>query len=102
MCPSKSADDRQAQPATGTEARVGVPEIMQAHAGQTRALGDRMPRALQIVARLLRIVAGYYVGADAHLDNDPLRRASEAIAGRIAAALDGNCQAHVVPMRARS
>jgi hypothetical protein len=25
----------------------------------------------------------------AHLDNDPLRRASESIAGRIAAALDG-------------
>ncbi len=26
------ADDRQAQPATGTEARVGVPQIMQTNA----------------------------------------------------------------------
>jgi integrase len=32
----------------------------------------------------------------AHLDNDPLRRASEAIAGRIAAALDGKPNATIV------
>ncbi len=32
----------------------------------------------------------------AHLDADPLRRASEIIAGRIAAALDGNGKAEIV------
>ena len=35
----------------------------------------------------------------AHLDNDPLRRASKAIAGRIAAALGGNAKAVVLPLR---
>jgi len=35
----------------------------------------------------------------AHLDNDPLRRASESIAARIASALDGE-NGHVVPIKA--
>jgi hypothetical protein len=35
----------------------------------------------------------------AHLDNDPLRRASESIAGRIAAALEGNPTSIIIPMR---
>jgi hypothetical protein len=35
----------------------------------------------------------------AHLDNDPLRRASETIAGRIAAALEGDQQLNVLPLR---
>lgn len=34
----------------------------------------------------------------AHLDNDPLRRASEAIATRIAAAMDGNQKATVLQL----
>ena len=58
------ADDRQPHATAGTEARVGVPQIVQANAGQTGALGDGIPRALQIVARLLRIVAGHHVRAD--------------------------------------
>jgi integrase len=57
---------------------------------------------LPIIGRLLGHMQPATTARYAHLDNDPLRRASEAIAGRIAAALDGNCQAHVVPMRARS
>jgi len=39
-------------------------EIMQAHAGQTGSLGDGIPGALQIVAWLLRIVAGHDERAD--------------------------------------
>src|SRR5262245_19982193 len=38
---------------------------MQAYAGQTRALGDTIPRALQIVSRLVRVVAGHHIGANA-------------------------------------
>ena len=60
----QAPDDREAQPAAGTEARVGVPQIMQANADQTGALCDGIPRALQIVARLRGIVAEYNVRAD--------------------------------------
>lgn len=50
---------------------------------------------LPIIGRLPGKITARY----AHLDNDPLRRASEAIAGRIAAALEGNGGASVLPMR---
>ena len=60
----QAPDDRQAQPAAGTEARVGVPQIMQANADQTGTLSDGIPRALQVMARLRRIVAEYNVRAD--------------------------------------
>jgi integrase len=45
---------------------------------------------LPIIGRLLGHVQVATTARYAHLDNDPLRRASEAIARRIAAALDGN------------
>jgi len=60
----QAADDRQAQPTTGTEARIGVPQIVQANADQTCPLGDGTPRTFQIMARLFRIVAGHHVGTD--------------------------------------
>lgn len=41
------------------------------------------------IGRLLGHAQAATTARYAHLDNDPLRRASEAIAGRIAAALDG-------------
>lgn len=44
---------------------------------------------LPIIGRLLGHSQVATTARYAHLDNDPLRRASEAIAGRIAAALDG-------------
>jgi integrase len=44
---------------------------------------------LPIIGRLLGHAQAATTARYAHLDNDPLRRASEAIAGRIAAALDG-------------
>lgn len=44
---------------------------------------------LPIIGRLLGHSQAATTARYAHLDNDPLRRASEAIAGRIAAALDG-------------
>lgn len=45
---------------------------------------------LPIIGRLLGHAQVTTTARYAHLDNDPLRRASEAIAGRIAAALEGN------------
>jgi integrase len=51
---------------------------------------------LPIIGRLLGHAQPTTTARYAHLDNDPLRRASEAIAGRIAAALEGNPRAPVV------
>jgi integrase len=53
---------------------------------------------LPIIGRLLGHAQMATTARYAHLDNDPLRRASEAIAGRIAAALEGKRQGIVVPM----
>jgi integrase len=54
---------------------------------------------LPIIGRLLGHAQAATTARYAHLDNDPLRRASEAIAGRIAAALDGSPTAEIVPLR---
>lgn len=54
---------------------------------------------LPIIGRLLGHAQAATTSRYAHLDNDPLRRASEAIAGRIAAALEGNRTAIVLPLR---
>jgi integrase len=54
---------------------------------------------LPIIGRLLGHAQATTTARYAHLDNDPLRRASEAIAGQIAAALDGNQNANVFPLR---
>jgi len=50
---------------------------------------------LPIIGRLLGHAQMATTARYAHLDNDPLRRASESIAGRIAAALDGT-RSHTV------
>ena len=54
---------------------------------------------LPIIGRLLGHAQVATTARYAHLDNDPLRRASEAIAERIAAALEGNKKSSVVSMR---
>lgn len=54
---------------------------------------------LPIIGKLLGHTHAATTARYAHLDADPLRRASEAIAGRIAAALDGQGAAVVTPMR---
>lgn len=54
---------------------------------------------LPIIGRLLGHAQAATTARYAHLDNDPLRRASETIAGRIAAALDGNWRSSVVALR---
>jgi integrase len=51
---------------------------------------------LPVIGRLLGHAQAATTARYAHLDNDPLRRASEAIAGRIAAALDGKRPAAVL------
>ena len=55
---------------------------------------------LPIIGKLLGHAQATTTARYAHLGNDPLRRASEAIAGRIAAALEGNPKASVIPLRA--
>jgi integrase len=83
--------------------RAGLPGVRLHDLRHTYAsFGAGGGLGLPIIGRLLGHMQPATTARYAHLDNDPLRRASEAIAGRIAAALDGNCQAHVVPMRARS
>jgi integrase len=54
---------------------------------------------LPIIGRLLGHAQAATTARYAHLDNDPLRRASEAIAARISAALDGNPHTNVLPLR---
>jgi integrase len=56
---------------------------------------------LPIIGRLLGHAQAATTSRYAHLDNDPLRQASEMIAGRIAAALCGNRNAVVLPLRGR-
>jgi integrase len=56
---------------------------------------------LPIIGRLLGHAQATTTARYAHLDNDPLRRASEAIAGRIAAALDGNRKGIVLSLGKR-
>jgi integrase len=53
---------------------------------------------LPIIGKLLGHTQSSTTMRYAHLDNDPLRRASESIAGRIAAALDGR-SSDVVAMK---
>jgi integrase len=55
---------------------------------------------LPVIGRLLGHSQASTTARYAHLDNDPLRRASEVIAGRIAAALEGNRPENILPMRA--
>ena len=55
---------------------------------------------LPIIGRLLGHAQAATTARYAHLDNDPLRRASEAIGGRIAAALNGKKRAgSVMPLK---
>jgi integrase len=52
---------------------------------------------LPIIGRLLGHTQAATTARYAHLDNDPLRRASEAIAGQLSAALDGK-RAELIPL----
>lgn len=56
---------------------------------------------LPVIGRLLGHTQAATTARYAHLDNDPLRRASEAIAGRIAAALNGNNAASITGLEKR-
>jgi len=57
---------------------------------------------LPIIGRLLGHAQAATTARYAHLDNDPLRRASEAIAGRIAAALEGKPKAAMIGLRGQA
>lgn len=57
---------------------------------------------LPIIGRLLGHAQTTTTARYAHLDNDPLRRASEAIAARIAAALEGSSTASVQTLSRRA
>ena len=56
---------------------------------------------LPIIGRLLGHAQAATTARYAHLDADPLRRASEAIGGRIAAALEGKSAGLVVQLKGR-
>jgi integrase len=56
---------------------------------------------LPIIGKLLGHSQAATTHRYAHLDNDPLRRASETIAGQIAAAMAGRSTAEVVPIKGR-
>ncbi|WP_114943484.1 site-specific integrase [Microvirga calopogonii] len=56
---------------------------------------------LPIVGKLLGHTQAATTARYAHLDADPLRRASDRIAGTIAAALEGRPEAEVVPLKTR-
>ena len=57
---------------------------------------------LPIIGRLLGHAQAATTARYAHLDNDPLRRASETIASRIAAALNGSPKASVRRLQRRA
>src|SRR5207253_11028649 len=54
---------------------------------------------LPIIGKLLGHARASTTQRYAHLDNDPLRKAAEAIGGRIAAAMDGKPSAEVMEIR---
>ena len=56
---------------------------------------------LPIIGKVLGHTQAVTTHRYAHLDNDPLRRASETKAGQIAAALEGRSMAEVVPIKGR-
>jgi|SRR6516225_9399880 len=62
--PQQLADDRQAEPTTGTKARIGVPKIMKADAFEPGTPCYRLPWTLEIRARLFGIIARHDVGAE--------------------------------------
>jgi integrase len=94
----------------GTRQRCGCRRGCRRLYGRTQALGRGDATAcavvasfgagsglgLPIIGRLLGHAQAATTARYAHLDNDPLRRASEAIAGNIAAALEGSQKAPVV------
>src|SRR3974377_1056689 len=63
------------------------------------SLGGGGGVGLPIIGKLLGHTQSATTARYAHLDNDPLRRATESIGSRIAAALDGKHGATVVEMK---
>jgi hypothetical protein len=66
-----------------------------------RALAQAVGLGLPIIDKLLGHTRSATTARYAHLDNDPLHRATESIGSRIAAALDGKRGATVVAMKER-
>ena len=76
--------------------RAGLPEVRLHDLRHTYAsFGAGSGLGLPIIGRLLGHTQPATTARYAHLDNDPLRRASEAIAGHLAAALEGAQKAPV-------
>jgi integrase len=76
--------------------RAGLPGVRLHDLRHTYAsFGAGSGLGLPIIGRLLGHAQPATTARYAHLDNDPLRRASEAIAGHLAAALEGNQKAPI-------
>src|SRR5262249_23835061 len=78
-------------------AGLRIHDLRHTHASVGAGLGLGLP----IIGKLLGHTQPSTTARYAHLDNDPLRRASEAIAGRIAAALEGKKTASVTALTKR-
>jgi hypothetical protein len=67
--PQQLADDRQTQACAGAKTRMGMPEVVNAHASETGPFGDRAPWSVEVGAGPLAVRAGALpsngVGADA-------------------------------------
>ena len=59
----KLADDRQAKSAACAEARIGMTEVMKAHAGEAGTFRHRLPRTFQVSAGSIRIVTWHDISA---------------------------------------
>jgi integrase len=82
--------------------RAGLPGVRLHDLRHTYAsFGAGGGLGLPIIGRLLGHAHTATTARYAHLDNDPLRSASESIAGRIAAAMDGKPTAILLPLRRR-
>ncbi len=88
------------RPWAGLTARAGLAGVRLHDLRHSFAsVGAGAGMGLPIVGKLLGHASPETTARYAHLDSDPLRRASERIAGQISAALEGKEGATVVPLR---
>ncbi len=66
LMPQKLADDRQAEPTSGTDRGEGVPKIMQTNTFEPRVLSDLTPGPMQVSPRCIRRVSSDHVLAKSH------------------------------------
>ncbi len=97
---TRRVDGLRAGPWEAVSRRAGLDGVRLHHLRHTYAsFGAGSGLGLPIIGKLLGHTQAATTHRYAHLDADPLRRASEAIGGRIAAALDGKRGGSVVRLK---